>query len=206
MEIRNTKKNTKNAGFTLVEILFSISILIIIVLLMTLFARNTWVYNDFVSASLEEIDAVRTALKIMTAEIRTAGTAETGAYTISQATSSAFSFYSDIDSDRLKEKVRYFFENGILKKGVIKPTGAPLSYDSANETISTIASSITSSSIFNYYDKNYDGTTSPLSSPVNIPLIRLVKITITIDKNPNRSPTPKTFTTQVSIRNLKDNL
>ena len=198
-------KNKRGDGFTLIEILFGIAIFVLIVGVLTLFSRNVWIYNTFVSAGLVNVDSGRQMLKTMVSEIRTASTSDTGAYAISQALSSSFVFYSDIDNDSLKEKVRYFFAGTTLQKGVIKPTGSPLTYNSANEKISTLAPNVTNT-VFNYYDKNYDGTTAQLSLPVNIPDIRLVKITITMDQNPNRSPMPKIFSTQVSIRNLKDNL
>jgi type II secretory pathway pseudopilin PulG len=200
------KTDKKNNAFTLIEILFSVSILVLVLIAATLFEKNIFGYNTFISNGLEDIDAGRAALKIMTAEIRTAGQADTGAYVINQANATTFSFYSDINSDGLKEKVRYFLENGSLKKGVIKPSGSPLSYNSSNEVITTIVPYVTNTAIFDYYDENYDGTTPPLSTPLNIPAIRLVKITVVMDKDPNRPPTPETMTTQVSIRNLKDNL
>jgi hypothetical protein len=205
--IKNQKNKTeKNCGLTIIEILFSVSISIIVIIALTLFAKNIWQNNAFISSGLGDIDAVRTALKTMTAEIRTAGPADTGAYTISQANDTTFSLYSDINSNGLREKVRYFLENGSLKKGVITPTGSPLSYILSNEVITTIIPYVTNTNIFNYYDENYAGTTSPLSVPINIPAVRLVKITVTVDKNPNKPPAPMTMTTQVSIRNLKDNL
>lgn len=193
-------------GFTIVETLFGISIFIMIILAISLFSRNIWIYNSFIFSGLTNADAGRQILKSITAEVRTASTADTGAYVINQATESSFIFYSDIDNDGLKEKVRYFLSGSSFQKGIIKPTGSPLIYNPTNEKISTLISNVTNSSIFYYYDKNYDGTTAALSSPVNIPSIRLVKITITIERDPNRSPVPATFTTQVSIRNLKDNL
>ncbi len=206
--MKTDKKNKirKNFGFTLIEILFSISILILVMIAATLFAKNIFQYSTFISNGLGDIDAGRTALKTMTAEIRTAGPADTGAYTINQANATTFSFYSDINNDGLRERVRYFLDNGSLKKGVVKPTGSPLSYNSSNEIISVIVPYVTNSAIFNYYDENYDGNTSPLSSPINIPVVRLIKITIVTDKDPNKPPSPETMTTQVSIRNLKDNL
>jgi hypothetical protein len=36
--------------------------------------------------------------------------------------------------------------------------------------------------------------------------VRLIKINLMIDVDPNRAPVIKTYTSQVSIRNLKDNL
>ena len=202
----NKELKNKKRAFTLLETLFGVAIFILIVGVLTLFSRNVWVYNSFISAGFINADAGRQIFKTMVSEIRTASTADTGVYMISQATVSSFTFYSDIDSDGLKEKVRYFLVNTTLQKGVIKPTGAILSYNPLNETISTLAIDVTSASIFTYYDKNYDGTTAPLSFPVNVSDIRLVKITIMLDKDPNSSPVPMTFSTQVSIRNLKDNL
>ncbi len=194
-----------NTGFTLVEILFGIAIFIAIAMALSLFSRNIWVYNSFVSAGFVDTENSRKILKTMVSEIRTASTADTGAYVISQATSSSFTFYSNIDSDPLKEKVRYFLNGTNLQKGVVKPTGSPLTYNSGSEIISTLAVNVTSVQ-FSYYNKNYDGTTAPLSFPINISDVRLVKITVTMDKDPNAPPAPTTFSTQVSIRNLKDNL
>lgn len=199
---RNTQK-----GLTIVETVMGISIFVLIMMSLTLFSRNIWFYSTFISGGLENNNAARQTTKIMTAEIRTASTADTGAYTIALANSTTFTFYSDTDGDGLKEKIRYFLSGTEIKRGSIKPAGSPLSYNSADEKISTMVRYVSNSSIFSYYDENYDGTTSALSSPVSIPLIRLVKITITIDnRDPNRPPAPVTFSTQVSLRNLKDNL
>ena len=200
-QIKNTKK-----GFTLVELLFGISIFIIIVLVLTLFSKNIWVYSSYITAGLKATDSGRASIKTMTAEIRTASTAETGAYMINQATENTFIFYSDIDKDGLKERIKYFIENNTLKKGLTKPTGSPLSYNLANEKIYILVNNIVYTPIFIYYDKNYDGNTAPLVEPINIALIRLVKINITTDENINRPPAPINFSTQVSLRNLKDNL
>jgi hypothetical protein len=200
----NNIKKSKN-GFTVIEILFGVAIFIVISMALTLFSKNVWVYNSFVSAGLVNADNGRQILKAMVSEIRTASVADTGAYAISQATASSFVFYSNIDDDVLKERVRYFLNGTTLQKGITKPNGSPLTYNSANEKISTLAYYITNVA-FDYYNKNYDGTTAPLSFPINIADVRLIKITITMDQDPNRPPAPMTFSTQVSIRNLKDNL
>ncbi len=60
--------------------------------------------------------------------------------------------------------------------------------------------------IFQYYPATYDGTGSALSIPVTISSVRLVKITVIIDNDPNRSPVPMIVTSSVTLRNLKDNL
>ncbi len=206
MQNKTKKKSQPTPGFTLIETLFGISIFILIVMLLTLFSRNVWIYNSIITGGLTDTDAGRQVLKTLTSEIRTASTADTGAYVINLATATAFTFYSDIDNDGLKEKIRYFLSGTSFQKGVIKPTGSPLSYNPANEKISTLVDKLANSILFEYYDRNYDGTGAALSSPINIPSIRLLKVTIVLDGDPNRSPTPMTFSTQISIRNLKDNL
>lgn len=196
----------KNKGFTLVETLVGVSIFVMIVIALTLFSRNTWVYNSFISSGLNNANNIRQVLKTVSSEIRTASTAETGAYVIGQASSTSFTFYSDIDGDGFEERVRYFISGNLLQKGIIRPTGSPLTYNVANETVSTLISSVNPVSNFEYYDHSYDGTTPPLASPIDISSIRLVKVNLTIDNDPNRAPTANEFSTQISIRNLKDNL
>lgn len=193
-------------GFTLIELLLGISVFTLIVIALIIFSKNIFNYSSFISSGLNDVNTGRQAMKVMTAEIRTASTASTGAYTIALANSTTFTFYSDIDDDGLKEKVRYFLNGTSLEKGVIKPTGNPLTYNSANEVITTLALYVRNTSIFNYYDKNYDGTTAPLTLPVNPSSIRLIKITINVDKDLSRPPGESIFSTQISIRNLKDNL
>ncbi len=201
----NKLKNKRN-GFTLVETLFGISIFILICLVLTLLARNIWKYNSFISLGLTNSDNIRPVLKTMTAEIRTASSANTGAYTISEANSTSFIFYSDIDDNELKERVRYFLNGNLLQRGITVPTGSPLIYNLATEKINTLLTDVTSSLIFDYYNSSYDGTTAPLPSPIDIAAIRLIKITVVVDKDLNNPPAAVTFSTQISIRNLKDNL
>ncbi|HWA31896.1 MAG TPA: prepilin-type N-terminal cleavage/methylation domain-containing protein, partial [Candidatus Paceibacterota bacterium] len=130
------KKNLQNQrGFTLIETLLGVFVFSLIMVVLGLFARNIWIYSAFISGGIADVDAGRQAMATMSAEIRTANTADTGAYVIDTATSSTFTFYSDIDGDGLKEKVRYFVSGGVLKKGVIKPSGSPLTYNAANEKI-----------------------------------------------------------------------
>ena len=57
-----------------------------------------------------------------------------------------------------------------------------------------------------FISSNYDGITDPLPSPIDTLNVRLIKINLIIDHDPVKSPPPFLMTTQVSIRNLKDNL
>ena len=199
--------NSKS-GFSVIEVLVGIFIIILIGLAIYSFQKDIFSLNRTISGSLAAQDETRRALKSMSAEIRTASPSSLGAYALSQTATSSFTFYSNIDDDSFKERVRYFTDGSTLKKGVIKPSGTPLTYNPANEVISELAHDVAdaATSIFSYYDANYDGTTQSLEEPIDIAAVRLVKITIVIDKDPQAPPEPIVLTTQISMRNLKDNL
>lgn len=207
MNFFKNRHNSKS-GFTIIEILVSIFILTLIGLAVSSFAKDIFSLNRVTSDSLTAQDETRRALKTMSAEIRTASPSSLGAYALAQTATSSFTFYSNIDDDSLKERVRYFLDGTTLKKGIIKPSGTPLTYNPANEVVSELTHNVANAttSIFSYYDKNYDGTNQALIEPIDIATVRLVKITIVIDKDPQMPPGPMTLTTQISMRNLKDNL
>lgn len=203
------KKNSLHQGFSLAEILISVFIISLITITVNTFAKDVFSLNYFLQGSLNaQIDS-RHVVKIMVTELREAGPSALGAYAIAAASSTAVTFYTDVDNDGLRDKIRYFVSGTDLKRGVIAPTGSPLSYVAGNEKLSTIISGFVSSTtlpLFQYYPSSYSGTSSPLTSPINIPSVRLVKITVIIDKDPNKSPVKIVTSSQVSIRNLKDNL
>lgn len=202
-------KNNRKKGFTLVETIIGVSIFLLISLLISSFARDIFSLNYVLQGNLNaEIDS-RHVVKIIVTELREAGPSALGAYAIASATPSNLIFYSDVDNDGIREKVRYFISGSSLKRGVVAPTGSPLVYDDTTEKLSTIISGFVSSStlpLFQYHSSSYAGTSSPLTIPVDISSIRLVKVTVIIDKDPNRSPISIITTSQVSVRNLKDNL
>jgi prepilin-type N-terminal cleavage/methylation domain-containing protein len=201
-------KNKINSrrGFTLVEMIVVIGILGAIVGIISIFQKDVFYLKSVIYGTASaEMDAQH-ILRPMVAEIRSAAPSDAGAYSILVADPDTFTFYSDIDFDGKKEQVRYFLYGKILKKGVIKSSGNPVVYNPADEKITEVVHDVVSGPIFEYYDENYDGSTAPLSSPFQIFSVRLIKISILVDSDPNRSPSQISFTTEVSIRNLKGNI
>ena len=199
------KKIVYKKGFTMIELIIGVAVFLLLVLGVTLFARNTWTYNSFTRVGLNNVTIGRKAMKTMSTEIRVASAANNGSYAVNQASATSFIFFADINGDGLKERIRYFLNGTLLQRGVIIPSGSPLAY-TATETITTLLSNVTNASIFSYYNSSYDGTTAALTTPIDVSAVRLVKITATIDDDPARPPAPTTFTTQISLRNVKDNL
>lgn len=201
-------KSTKS-GFSTVEMIIAMLIFIIIGSAIVVFQIDIFTLNKVSNDSLIIQEDARRTLKVMSAEIRTIMPSNTGSYAIEQTGTSSLSFYTNIDDDSLIEKVRYFREGNSLKKGTIKPSGDPLTYKTNDEKIINLISDLVNNQdedIFSFYDKNYDGYSEPLTQPVDPFLVRLIKINIFINKEPLKNPNSLNLITQVSIRNLKDNL
>lgn len=202
-------KKYYSRGFSLAEIVVVVGITGLIMAAISSFQVNIINNNKYSMDSLSSAQDARSILRTMAKELRSASPGGNGSFTIVQAATNTISFFSDIDGNGTKEQVRYFVTSTTLKKGLIAPTGSPLTYVPANEVISTLAYNVknnATSSFFEYYDNTYAGTSSPLVQPVNVTQVRLVKINLIIDADPNKSPIPRTYTSQVSLRNLKDNL
>ncbi len=200
--------NNAKKGFTIIEALFGVGVMVLLLLGVATLQDDIGRYFTTIADTLSAGRETRFFLSAFTAEARATSQSSIGSYPLDTTQSATFAFYADIDGDGLREKIRYFLDTTTLKKGVIKPSGDPLAYHADEETITGVVQYVVSSAsdIFQYYDTNYDGTTSALSEPVDLTAVRLVKVTVQTDRDPNRAPAPITATTQVSLRNLKDNL
>jgi len=200
---------SKQRGYTVIEVLIVLGVAVIVCAGLMFLLQDLFRYNRNISSSLSANGEARRALKTMVAEIRTTSPSSLGAYALTQTATSSFTFYSNVDTDTYKERVRYFLQNGILKRGIIKPSGNPLTYSAGSETVTELVHAVVNSSttpIFSYYDASYAGTTTPLVAPFDISLVRLVKIHLLVDKDDSSATSTNSYTTQVSFRNLKDNL
>lgn len=195
-------------GFTLVEIAIVVAILAMITIVVGRFTGDVLFLGTVARDSLSVSQDARNLLRVMTRELRAAAPSANGAFPLITVASSSISFYSDADGNGQRDLVRYYLASTTLIKGITAPSGSPLSYSTSSESTFIVMSDIRNgtTSIFTYYDNTYAGTSSPLSFPVSIQAVRLVRIDLTLDANVNRAPITRTFTTQVSIRNLKDNL
>ncbi len=194
---------------TLVEIIVAIAILIIVMIAVSTFQYNVLDYNRHSQTALTNVGDATNILKYMSKELRTMSPSVTGSYPILSVATSSITFYSDIEGDGTKEQIRYYIASTTLYRGIIVPSGSPMTYNPTDESKSTIATGVrnaTSSALFEYFNGLYGGNEQPLTYPITIFTIRLVKINITIDSDPRRSPVPITYTTQISLRNLKDNI
>lgn len=199
---------SQTQGLTLVELLVAISATIILLVAVVAFQQDVFSLSRALDASLTAQHDARQVLKTFASELRSASPSSTGAYPLGTVEPTSLIFYSDIDDDGLKERVRYELEGSVLKKGIIRPTGNPPVYLPANEEVSEVVHDVVAgtTTVFAYFDEGYDGTTAALAVPVTTTDVRLVQISFDIDSDPARPPSPLHFTSQVSIRNVKENL
>lgn len=197
-------------GFTLLEIVVVMGLVVIIGWLLSGVLKDIFYHNFLISRTLVTESQAKMAMSRLTSELRRAQVASTGAYPIEEASTSTLTFYSDLDNSGQRIRVRYFLDGQVFKKGTLEPTGEPLTYNLADEKVIVIAENFlaTSSSIFTYYDSNYDGASSSpsLGYPIEIKDIRLVKIDFWLESGRASLGQPFYLSSQVMLRNLKDNL
>ncbi len=195
-------------GFSLAEIVVTVAIVGVVAIGVGKLSGDVFSFNRYFTKSLNVASDARKVLRPMVNEIRSASPSSLGSYPIESAGQNEFIFYTDTDDNGVKERIRYYLSGTSLKKGIIVPTGNPYVYNAANEVSYDLIQNVRNGStpIFTYYDTNYNGTTAPLASPVSVTSVRLVKIEVIIDEIVNVLPPPLSIVTQVSFRNLKDNL
>ena len=196
----------KHPGFSIVEVVIGIALVAMAGLLVWQLQSSVLSFNTSPYDSMSEEADVLKFINTWASEVRSMQPAANGAYPLVTSATDSMAFYSDYDADGTIERIRYYRSGNVLMKGVIEPAGNPPVYTGTEVTVAEVRDLSGLDPIFNYYDDSYDGSTAPLAQPVITANVRLVKITLTVDRLPGRPPGPITVTTQVSMRNLKDNL
>lgn len=197
------------AGFTLVEITIVVAIAAAVTLALTKFQSDIFSLNRVFFNSFSGGDQAQKLLRPMTAEIRSASQSSNGAYPIESFGANDFAFFSDINNDGKKEWLRYYVSGTTMYKEVIVPTGSPLTYEQSNKQTSTFMTGVRNIEsdvpTFHYYDATYSGGVSGevASGTGDIEDIRLVRVTVVVDADPLKPPAAMEISTQVLIRNLK---
>ena len=95
-------------GFTFVETIIAVSILLIIMTvavtsIVVIYRSNAYIWNHAIA-----VNDARQSINLMAKEIRESRSGDDGSYFIETAGDKEFVFYSDIDNDNQTEKIRYF--------------------------------------------------------------------------------------------------
>jgi prepilin-type N-terminal cleavage/methylation domain-containing protein len=204
----NNNKTQEN-GFTLIEILVSSAILVILgagfLGMQYIFSQNqvtSW--RNY--ANIEESNRV---VSKFVKEIRDARLSDEGSHPLVTTSDNEIVFYSDIDYDGDVERIRYTQSTNQLIKGVIEPSGEPISYPLGTEAETVVAENVVSSPdpSFYYYNEDWPGdvVNNPLAEIDRISDTRIVKIILTINIRPDDPSSEFTLESSGQIRMLKEN-
>lgn len=200
---------TMRAGMTLMEIMVAIGIFSILSMGITSLVIISFQSNANIWDQLQSQHDARRVIQQFVADIRRAESSSVGGFPLATTTAYEISFFANVDAVGYRERVRYFIENGSLKRGIIVPSGTPLLYTSENETVTTLADYVVNESLgtplFTYYSSAFSGTETALTQPVAAGDVTVVRMNVQIEKDPAKSPIPFSVETVVQVRNLKAN-
>jgi prepilin-type N-terminal cleavage/methylation domain-containing protein len=197
-------------GMTLIEMIVAIGIFSIGMVGFTVLFSRTWQNNSYTLEMGQTSMAVSQGVSKIVNYVRGARQSDNGAYAIKSANDNDLVIYSDYDKDDITERLHIYLSNSTVFMGVTDPTsGMPKTYPSGDQETITLASRIVNNSttpIFYYFNKDYPGDTvnNPLDTPASVSEIRLVKIYIQMNIDPNRAPDNIQLQSFAELRNLND--
>ncbi len=196
-------KNKK--GLSLVEMIVTISIMIILLGVLSLFIIRTFSINGYLIEQGLNLSVLQTSLRSFSANLREARQAEDGSYLLSKCDEYSMAFYADIDNDSFAEKLTYSLLGGYLELEIIEPdlTQNPPSYLSGSSSVRTIGGGVVNKTLamplFYYYQE--DGET-PLTGEFNFNEVELVRIRVYANIDINQAPDSMMIETMVRPRNI----
>ena len=199
--------NTKQAGgFTLIEILVSSAIMVILGfaflgLQYILSENQTSAWRNYLS-----IENANGAVSTIAKELRSGKASETGSYLLEVANDQEIVFYSDYDYDSIVERVHYSLSGTELIKGIVEPSGDPLSYDLGTESNRIVTNIVRNAAnpVFYYYNANWptDTVNNPLPLADRISDSREIKITLSTNPDTANSDYNYNLESNVKVRML----
>jgi prepilin-type N-terminal cleavage/methylation domain-containing protein len=210
MIIQMQKKLKNQSGFTLIETILTIFIFGLLMLGTTLMIKDIFSVSEQQNGILSNTNQATLISSAFVNELRNAAYGSNGAYPINQVGDNQIIFFSTApQKNGAVSQIRYYISGNTLYKGITTPVGNPPSYNGQPETITVLSSqmSLGGNPLFSYYDGNYNGNGNPLVQPVNINVVRFVKINLTVLKDVTPTGTSSfTVSAGASLRNLKNNL
>ena len=201
-------KEIDNKGFTLLELLVAMGIFSLVILAGTQIFIDGLRYNTIIWDQLQGQTDGRRAVKEVVDIVRKAEESSIGGYPIVLAEDTELILYANVDNDSYREKVRFWLNDTVLKRGITKPSGDPLGYDGIENVVEIahyIVNNIQGTPLFMYYGEDFTGSQDALLTPADAGSIRVVKIQLEIEKDADKTPVPLHVESVVSVRNLKTN-
>src|SRR3989344_8343771 len=190
-------------GFSYIETIISVAVMAIIIIVIGKLASTSNIINSLIDQTVKVRQSSDYTFQTLVSDIRSMIPSTLGSYPIESASSTYFVFYSDVDRNGVVDRVRYTLATSTLDRGITKPTGNPLTYNTSTEiVVSAVYNVDISQSSFTYFDENFTGNENALSSPIDNLLIRVIKSTISVKSSTSTNNIVK-FSNTIMPRNLK---
>ncbi len=188
-------------GMTLVETVVYVSLFALIMLAIAQSVLYMYRTNSYAIQQASAVASAQHGVDVMVREIREAAYASDGSYPIVTLGPNTLTLYADIDGDPLVERIRYYVQGSSIMRGVVDPTGDPPSYGGA-EVVSTLSDAVRNTDhgipLFMFYDKNG----ALMTDYTRVADVRFVTVSVQVDIDPNRSPTPLLLRSSAALRNV----
>jgi prepilin-type N-terminal cleavage/methylation domain-containing protein len=197
-------------GMSLVEMMMAIFIFTTGMVGFSALFMNSWRSNAYTLEMGQTAMAVSRGVNEMTRYIREARQADNGSYPVVSADDDDLVFYGDYDRDGVTERLHIYKSGTDVILGVREPSGGfPVTYASGDGSTTMLARRIVNTGaqpIFYYYDSDYpeDSVNNPIATPATVPDIRLVKIELYMNIDPNHAPDSVYISSFAEMRNLND--
>lgn len=197
-------------GMTLVEVLAAIFIMTLgMGGFSMLFIWSTRMNGFILETGVASAAAAR-AVDDTVSELRKIRQGDDGSYPIVSGSGFDLMVFLDVDNDGKTERVHYFLQGGTFKRGVTEPSSTqPVTYPAADQTVTTVATYVANTAaqpIFAYYNDNYPGDTvhNPMTTPVAVGDVRLARVRLIINIDPNHVPEETTVESIAEFRNINE--
>ncbi|KKQ53179.1 MAG: hypothetical protein US70_C0005G0013 [Parcubacteria group bacterium GW2011_GWD2_38_11] len=197
-------------GFTLVETIIAIALFLLGTQATVLVFAKTMKNKAYTLEMGKSSFIVSRSMGDLTQYLRRARQSDAGSYPIVSADDNDLVVYSDYNKDGDTERLHIYLEDNKVFMGIRNPSESfPVTYDPDDGEIFQLADHIinsTTDKMFSYYDSAYTGdpTDPPVNTPADVSEIRLVKIFLKINIDPDRAPDNIQQETFVELRNLND--
>ena len=205
---------------TIIEMLMAITIFTIGIAGFTELFVKSWQNNHFAFEMGQASSSVSQGLTRIGDYLKRVRQGDNGADPIVSASSNDLVVYCDYNKDSTTERLHFYKEaytdaqgNNFFRvmMGIRNPSASfPRTYAAGDGSVVTIVTNIMNDGatpIFYYYDRDYAGSSlqTPLTSPVgDVSDIRLVKVFLKINIDPNRAPDNIEMQSFNEMRNLND--
>lgn len=194
----------KRSGYTLIELVIAIGMVAVIIGAVVGIQLAVRESTDFSLTTLITVDQANGVLQEMARTVRNARSGDNGTFMLEVVNDQELAFYGNVDSDAATERVRYFLEGTMLKRGVIEPTSFPVEYPADQEKIKVLTETVQNGGnpLFYYYD----GNNNLLAQLGRLNETTFIRIVVTANSNPDRPEGNYQLESFAQIRNLKTNL